>query len=220
MLRINSPGGSVAATQEIVQEIRKLRKNNKVVVASMGDVAASGGYYIASQADSIVADPGTLTGSIGVIMQIANVQDLFKKIGVKTETIKSGKFKDIGSPFRELSVQERDIFQNLINDAYDQFVTAVAEGRKMDRAKVLEVADGRIFTGTQAKAAGLIDEYGNLQEAILLAASKAGITGKPNVVYDSDSFERFLKLFSESSELKFMSEMIALKKVRLDYMLE
>lgn len=222
VLRINSPGGSVAATQEICREINLLRASGTVVVASLGDIAASGGYYIASQADLIVADRGTLTGSIGVILQFANVQELFKKVGVKIETVRSGAHKDIGSPFRELTQAERDILQALITDAYDQFIDAVASGRKMDKAKLAPLADGRIFTGTQAKENGLIDEFGNSMEAIDLAAKLAHIEKQPRIIYDADRdpFSQILQLLGENTEIKLFSHSVSSSKIRLDYILE
>lgn len=221
VLRINSPGGSVAAVQEICKEIDNLKKNKKVVVASLGDVAASGGYYIASQADKIIASEGTLTGSIGVILQLANVQGLFQKVGLKMETITSGKYKDIGSSFRQLTPEERNIFQRLTDDAYSQFVGAVEKGRKLQHDKALELADGRIYTGTQAKELGLIDDFGNSEDAIAAAAQLAGIKGAPRIVGDTEPWENFLEIFgSESTEIKMMTEILAKRKVRLDYILE
>jgi protease IV len=221
VLRINSPGGSVAAVQEICEEVALLRTNKKIVVASMGDVAASGGYYIASQADRIIASPGTLTGSIGVILQMANVQGLFTKIGLKMETIRSGQYKDIGSSFRQLTPQEREMLQDLTDDAYIQFVSAVEKGRNFSREKTLGLADGRIYTGAQAKEAGLIDDFGNSEDAVALAAQLAGISGTPRVVGDVEPWEQFFNMFgSETSEIKIMSEVVTQHKVRLDYMME
>jgi len=198
VLRINSPGGTVAGVQEIYEEIMNLRKNGKIVVASMGDVAASGGYYIAAAADKIVANPGTLTGSIGVIMELAQGEALFKKIGVKFETVKSGRYKDTGSWSREITSEEKQILQTLINDAYSQFVQAITDGRKIPREEVLKFADGRIFTGAQAKAIGIVDELGGKTDAIYLAASLAGIKGEPNVVVEKDPWEDFLDTFGIS----------------------
>ena len=143
VLRINTPGGSVGAVQEIHDTVLRLKKAGKKVVVSMGDVAASGGYYIAAAADEIFADPGTLTGSIGVILQVGNMQELSKKIGVKIESVKSAEHKDIASPFKPMSEKERQILQSIINDAYGQFVDAIVSGRKMGKAKVLRLADGR-----------------------------------------------------------------------------
>lgn len=221
VLRVNSPGGSVGAVQEICTEIAALRKNKKIVVTSMGDICASGGYYIASQSDSIVANPGSLTGSIGVIMEVANVQELFKKVGLDMVTIRSGIHKDIGSPFRQLTPEERTLLQGLINDSYNQFVDAVAQGRKLDRAKVIPIADGRIFTGNQAKARGLVDEFGSSMDAVAIAAKMANIKS-PKVVYESEAGSIFeaLPLFGSSSEIKIMPQFVSERKIRLDYMLE
>ncbi|WP_418791153.1 signal peptide peptidase SppA [Phosphitispora sp. TUW77] len=198
LLRINSPGGSAAASQEIGNELDKLRKQGKIVVASMGDVAASGGYWLAAKADKIVADPATLTGSIGVIMETQSLQELFDKIGITPETIKSGAHKDMGSVNRPLTPEERDILQHMVDDIYQQFVDVVAEGRKMEREKVLELADGRIFTGRQAKEKGLVDELGNYYDAIKITGELAGIKGEPVIRefgYQSP-FEKFLSVVS------------------------
>jgi protease-4 len=182
VLRIDSPGGGVGPSQEIHREIVKARKKKKIV-ASMGSVAASGGYYIACASDLIVANPGTLTGSIGVVMQFSNFDELLKKIGIKGFVLKSGEHKDIGSPFREMTPEEKKIMQEVLDKVHQQFIQAVAEGRKLDRATVVEVADGRIFTGEQAKDHGLVDQMGNLQDAIDAVAKMVGIEGKPTVVY-------------------------------------
>jgi protease-4 len=182
VLRIDSPGGGVAPSQEIYQEVTRTKQYKKVV-ASLGSVAASGGYYIASGADAIVSNPGTLTGSIGVIMQFSNVEGLMELIGLKTYTYKSGKHKDIGSPFREPTEEDQRIVMDVIESVYDQFVEAVAEGRDMDVETVKRFADGRIFTGRQAMDFGLVDRMGNLQDAIGLAAEMAGIRGQPHVIY-------------------------------------
>lgn len=182
VLRIDSPGGGVGPSQEIYQEVLKTRKEKKVL-ASMGAVAASGGYYIACGADLIVANPGTITGSIGVVMQFSNFEELLKKVGIKGVVIKSGAFKDTGSPFREMTPEERRLLQQVIDSVQEQFVQAVASGRRMDRAKVAEIADGRILTGEQAKRLGLVDQLGNLQDTIDLAAKLVGIEGRPQVIY-------------------------------------
>ncbi len=182
VLRVDSPGGAVAPSQEIYQEVRKaVRAKN--VVASMGSVAASGGYYVLAPSTKIVANPGTLTGSIGVIMEIPNIEGLMGKIGVKTTVIKSGKFKDMASSMKELTPAERRILQNLMDDVHAQFIEAVAEGRGMPVEKVTRLADGRIFSGRQAKEEGLVDELGGLEDAIDLSAKLAGIEGEPEVVY-------------------------------------
>src|SRR5262245_50283545 len=183
VLRIDSPGGGVVPSQEIYDAVQRVRnKNSKAVIASMGNVAASGGYYIAATTDRIIADPGTLTGSIGVIMETANVEGLLKKIGVEGIVVKSGKFKDVGSPLRKMSDEERVLLQSVMDDVHKQFIDAVAEGRAMDVSAVQALADGRIFTGRQAKDAKLVDDLGNLEDAIQLAADLAGIEGEPKVV--------------------------------------
>lgn len=181
VLRVDSPGGAVAPSQEIYEEVRKAVVKKKIVV-SMGSVAASGGYYIAAPASRIIANPGTLTGSIGVIMEIPNLEGLMNKIGVKTEVIKSGRHKDIASVFRGIGKEEREILQNVLDNVHEQFITAVAEGRRMLRDDIQKIADGRVFTGEQALKAGLVDELGNLEDAIKVAASLAGIKGEPVVV--------------------------------------
>ena len=182
VLRINSPGGMVAPSQEIYQEIKKACREKKVIV-SMESVAASGGYYIACTADKIVANPGTLVGSIGVILQIENIEELFNKIGLRRKVVKSGKYKDIGSLTRPMTKEEEAILQEFSDDIYNQFVDAVAEGRGMKREEVLKIADGRIFTGAQAIGLGLVDRLGNLQDAISIAGEIVGIEGEPKVIY-------------------------------------
>jgi protease-4 len=182
VLRIDTPGGSVAPSQEIYQAVRELRKKKKVVV-SMGSVAASGGYLIAVAADRIVANPGTITGSISAVMHYANVEELLKKVGVRSSVIKSGKFKDIGSPVREMTAEERSLIQGIVDDIYDQFVRTVSENRKIPLSKIVQLADGRVFTGRQAKELGLIDDLGGLQDAVLLAGRLSGMKGKPEIVH-------------------------------------
>jgi len=180
ILRINSPGGSVGASQEIYSEVRKIAKTK---IISMGDTAASGGYYIAAAGDKIVANPGTLTGSIGVIMSFYRVDELAKKIGFTMEVIKSGEFKDIGSSYRELTDREKELLNAVVLNIQEQFIKAVAEGRKLPIDKVREIADGRIFSGEMAKGLGLVDELGNFQDAVDLAAKMSGIEGEPTLVY-------------------------------------
>ncbi len=183
VLRIDTPGGGVVPSQEIYDAIKRVRnKSNKAVIASMGSVAASGGYYIAAATDRIVANPGTLTGSIGVIMETANVEGLLQKIGVEGVVIKSGKYKDMGSPLRKMSAEERGLLQAVMDDVHKQFIEAVAEGRSMELKAAQVLADGRIFTGRQAKEAKLVDELGDLEDAIQLAAEVVGIEGEPKVV--------------------------------------
>lgn len=187
ILRIDSPGGAVAPAQEIYEEVKKAVSKKKVVV-SMGTVAASGGYYIASSATKIIANPGTLTGSIGVIMEIPNIEGLMNKLGIKTEVVKSGRHKDIASVFREMKKEEREILQGVLDNVHEQFIKAVAEGRRMHVDDVRKIADGRIFTGEQALKKGLIDELGNLEDAINIAAKLAGIKGEPAIVSKKGRF--------------------------------
>jgi len=182
ILRINSPGGGVGPSQEIYSETRRTTKTKKVV-ASLGSVAASGGYYVASAADSVVANPGTLTGSIGVLMEFVRFEELLKKIGVEMQVIKSGEFKDIGSPNRKMTKEEKEILTRLIKDIQNQFVTAVSQGRNMPEEKVLELADGRVFSGREAKRLGLVDSLGNFQDAVNVAKRMAHIRGKVKLVY-------------------------------------
>lgn len=180
VIRINSPGGSAAASEEIYKQILIVRKT-KPVYASMGDVAASGGYYIASACDRIYANGSTITGSIGVIMEATDLSGLFDKIGVDVQTIKSGKYKDMGSPSRALTPEEKQLIQGMIDDTYQQFVDAVSAGRKMPRARVMELATGRIYTGRQARNLNLVDEIGGLRDAVLAAGKAGGIKGEPVV---------------------------------------
>ena len=182
VLRIDSPGGGVGPSQEIYSEVKKTTAEKKVV-ASMGAIAASGGYYIAAAADHVMANPGTITGSIGVIMEFANVEELFKKIGLSAYVIKSGEYKDVGSPLRKMTPKERKLLQGFIDNVYEQFVKAVAEGRQMPEKEVRAIADGRIFSGEQAHQLGLLDSLGSMEDAIALAARLGGIEGEPSVVY-------------------------------------
>jgi protease IV len=191
ILRIDSPGGGVGASQEIYEEVKKTSKKKKVVV-SMGGTAASGGYYIASAGDKIVANPGTVTGSIGAILEWYRIDELAKKIGFTMEVIKSGEFKDVGSSFRPVTDRERELMSGVVLNIREQFIKAVAEGRKLSVDKVREIADGRIFSGETAKTLGLVDQLGNFQDAVDLAASMAGIEGEATLVYPK---EKNLKLW-------------------------
>lgn len=182
VVRIQSPGGVVGPTQEIYDAILKIRTQGKPVVASMGSVAASGGYYLAAAATRIVANPGTLTGSIGVIMQLAEIEGLLKKVGVRYEVIKSGRFKDSASFARPMTPEERAVLQTVLDDMHDQFVTAVAEGRRLGKERVRALADGRVYSGRMAKDLGLVDALGGLDEAIRLAGELGGVPGKPRLV--------------------------------------
>jgi protease-4 len=185
VLRINSPGGGVSPSQEIYEEILRTRQiDQKPVVASMGSLAASGGYYVASASDVIVANPGSITGSIGVLIQVPNISGLMQKIGVKSVVVKSGQHKDLASMTREMTDAERQILQGLMDDVHGQFIDVVAKARKLDRKRVEALADGRIFTGREAKSLGLVDQLGNLQDAIDRAAALAGLPGKPKVIQE------------------------------------
>jgi protease-4 len=188
VLRIDSPGGVVAPTQEIFTAVRRLREAKKPVVASLGSVAASGGYYVAVSADRIFASPGTLTGSIGVVMQLANVEGLLKKVGVEYVVVKAGAYKDVGNFARAMTPEERRILQALLDDVYDQFIAAVAEGRGLDPQAVRAFAEGRIYSGRQAHGLKMVDDLGGLEDAIEAAAKMAGLPPKPKVVYPRRRF--------------------------------
>ncbi len=215
ILRIDSPGGSVGPTQEIYREIRKTVKVKKVIV-SMGEVAASGGYYIASAADRIVANPGTITGSIGVIMQFFRFRQLMDKVGVRLEVLKSGEFKDIGSPNREMTDRDREILNRLIGDIQKQFEEGVARGRHLSVEKVHRIADGRVFSGARAKELGLVDVLGNFQDAVDLAKKMAGIKGEVTLVYPGKRKRGLWDyLFNRSADS--LARMIQAMEGRLEY---
>ena len=182
VFRIESPGGLVAAAQEIYEAVKRVREKGIPIVASMGTVAASGGYYVACGADTIMANPGTTTGSIGVIAQFPNISGLLGKVGIQYETIKSGRYKDTGSPYRDLTPTDRQHLQSWVDDAFYQFVDVIVEERGLARKKVLRLADGRVFTGKQALKEGLIDLLGDNTEAVRLAAQLGGIEGEPTIV--------------------------------------
>jgi len=188
VLRVNSPGGVVAPTQEIFAAVERVRAAGKPVVASLGSVAASGGYYVAVAADRVYASPGSLTGSIGVVMQLANVEGLLRKVGVEYVVVKAGAFKDIGSFARAMKPEERQVLQALLDDVYAQFVKAVAARRGLDEKTVLAFADGRVYSGQQALALKMVDEMGGLDKAVEGAAKLAGIRGKPKLMYPRRHF--------------------------------
>jgi protease IV len=198
VLKIDSPGGGVASSQEIYEEVKRVRSSGKLVVASLGSVAASGGYYVACVADRIFANAGTVTGSIGVLVQLANAAELLRRVGVEATVITSGPFKDTGNPTRALRPEERQIFQALVDDVYQQFVEAVAQGRNLPVDEVRQAADGRIYTGRQAKDLRLVDELGSLQDAITYTASTIGIVGKPKLVQQGKERLWWLKLVLKS----------------------
>ncbi len=196
VVRINSPGGGVGPSQEIYAELKQLAAQKPVII-SMGSVAASGGYYIAVAGERIFANPGTITGSIGVIMSFPNYQELMGKVGVQTEVVKSGRFKDIGSSTRPFSTAERELLQGMIDDVHQQFVEAVSEGRNIPIDRLQPFVDGRIFSGRQAKDAGLVDELGSFTDSIKYAAKVAGLGDDPDLVYPEQEstglFERYLQ---------------------------
>ena len=196
ILRIDSPGGAVSPSQEIYDAVLRVKEKKKVIV-SMGTVAASGGYYIAVAADSIVALPGTITGSIGVLMDYTNVQGLLELVRIKAEVLKSGKMKDVGSPLREITPEERAYLQDLLENMHRQFIEAVARGRKLPMAEVEALADGRVFTGEQALDLGLIDEIGGLQKAVEIAQDLLGLDEEPELVYPKKKKRGFLELLAE-----------------------
>ncbi len=201
VLDINSPGGTVAAVQNIYGEILKAKENGKKVVALFRDVAASGGFYIAMAADKIVAEPGTITGSVGVIMQSANVEGLFEKIGVKMEPITSGKYKDIGSAYRPMTQAEKALLQDMVNDTYTQFFAAVKAGRpEVSEDVLLEYTDGRIFTGQRAYNLGFIDKLGGEEEALKLAGELAGVENPKIISSKSDNLRDFIFSIGSSME--------------------
>ncbi len=197
VFRIESPGGGVSASQEIYEEVKKTRDSGKPVVVSMGSVAASGGYYVACGGSKIIANPGTITGSIGVISQFIHVNDLMNKIGVRETTIKSGKFKDTGSPFRVPNDEDKKYFQSMIDDVYDQFVTVVATERKLSKEKVKLLADGRVFTGRKAYEEKLVDTLGTYEDAIVFAAKLARISGTPKTIREKKKERLTDMLFGE-----------------------
>ncbi len=213
ILRLNSPGGTIGATQEIYNTILRLREKGKIVVASMGDIAASGAYYIACAADYIVANPGTLTGSIGVIIAGMDLTELFKKIGVSYNVIKSGKNKDILSPYRKMSPEEQKLLEEMVMDAYNQFFEAVAKGRKIPKDKLRELADGRIFSGERALANKLVDELGDYETALKIAQEMAKIT-KPNIIEldkETNPIYGIFSMFGKKNPIPYVGKFEELK---------
>ncbi|MGD9141582.1 MAG: signal peptide peptidase SppA, partial [bacterium] len=182
VVRVESPGGGVAASQEIYEALRNVRDSGTPVIVSMGGIAASGGYYVACGADSILANPGTLTGSIGVIMNFPMARELMRKVGLEWEVLKTGEFKDTGSFARPMTDRERALLEEILFDVYDQFVSVVSTERNMTVDEVKKIADGSVYTGRQALEMGLVDRLGGLRDAIDLAADMGGISGKPTVV--------------------------------------
>jgi protease IV len=216
ILRVDSPGGGVSASQEIYREVKRVKEDkNKKIVVSMASVAASGGYYIACHADKIIANPGTVTGSIGVIAEWLNYKELAEWAKLKPVVFKSGEFKDTGSPTRELTESEKKYFQAMIDELYGQFVSAVTEGRQgkretgveMTRERVVSLADGRVFTGEAAKKNGLVDEIGNYEDAVKATAKLVNIKGEPQIVTPPKQKEGFslLDLLLGATKIKNFS---------------
>jgi protease IV len=199
VIRIDSPGGAVGPSQEIYEAVRKL-KDKKHVVMSMGSIAASGGFYIACAGEKIYANPGTLTGSIGVIFTFYNVQGLLKWAGVQVAPLTAGKMKDAGSPFREMTADERAYFRGVLDDVHDQFIQAVADGRNLTVDQVKPLADGRVFTGRQAKDYKLVDALGGLEDAVAEAGRLGGIKGQPKMEYPRKEKRMLAELFGEDAE--------------------
>lgn len=219
VVRIDSPGGAVGPSQEIYSELRKLNKDMPVI-ASIGSVGASGGYYIACAARKIFANPGTITGSIGVVAEFASYEKLLEWAKVDVEVIKTGKYKDVGSPFREMTDEDREYMQGLMNNVYSQFKSAVAESRNLDMAEVDKIADGKIFTGEQAKQLKLIDETGTMNDAIDLAAKTAGIKGQPDIVYYPKKKSQFLELLQSKLDIPGITSMPSKYSFGLFYLVD
>lgn len=217
VLRIDSPGGGVGPSQEIYEEVKRT-KRVKQVVASLGAIAASGGYYVAAAADHIMANPGTITGSISVIMEFANFEVLFQKIGVAAYVLKSGEYKDVGSPFRAMTEKEKELLQGFLRNVHNQFVTAVAEGRNMSKETVEAIADGRILSGEQAHKLGFLDSLGNFEDAIRLAGQLGGIEGEPSVIYAKKKKFTLLEYLVDSSALTGIVDRIRPAAVHLGYL--
>lgn len=199
VLRVDSPGGVVAPSQEIYEEVRKFAAKKKIIV-SMGSLAASGGYYISAPATLIYANPGTITASIGVILKLSNIETLMDRIGIKSHTLKTGKYKDSGSPFRRLSEDDRAMLQSVIDSTHEQFVRAVATGRRLPLEQVRRIADGRILSGQQALSLRLVDRLGTLQDAIEEAGRLSGIAGEPEVVLPPRKKVDYWDLLADGAE--------------------
>ena len=200
VLRINTPGGGVAASQEIYEEVKKTRDSGKIIVVSMGAIAASGGYYIAVGSSLIVSNPGTLTGSIGVIAQFISIKDLADKLGINQTTIKSGNLKDAGNPFRQMNDSDKAYFQDVVDNSFGQFLDVVSKERKMDKETLLKYANGRVFTGLQAKEYGLVDSLGTFEDAIRITSKMAGIEGEPRIVREKKKFSFFEEMLGSKIE--------------------
>jgi protease-4 len=209
VVRIDSPGGAVGPAQEILREIEKIKLKKKIV-ASLGTVAASGGYYIACGADLIMCNKGTATGSIGVVMQFTNVETLTKKVGLDFFTLKSGRYKDVGSPFRPMTPEEKEYMQHLLDNIYQQFLSDVSRNRKIPLEKMKTLAEGKVYTGEEAKQVGLVDEFGNVQDAIEKAGRLGGIKGKVEAVYPQKEGFSLWRLLTGDDGEDILSNLVAL----------
>ncbi|MBW2623266.1 MAG: signal peptide peptidase SppA [Deltaproteobacteria bacterium] len=215
ILRVDSSGGGVAPTQEIYREIMRTRSQKKVI-ASLGNIAASGGIYIASAANYILANPGTLTGSVSVIMHFTNYEDLFEKVGLKSISITSGEFKDIGSPTRGMTEKEKRILQRLVDQIHQQFVNDLAKARGLPLEKINALADGQIFSGEEAVELGLVDKLGNFEDAIAYAQKVTGLTERPKLVYPKKKKSWFLDILTGESQVNFFPDRFS-HPFRLEY---
>ncbi len=200
LLRIDSPGGAVVPSQEMFEEVKKTRDAGKPVVVSMGSLAASGGYYVACGASKLVANRGTLTGSIGVISEFLQLHDALGKLGIDVKTIKSGALKDAGSPTRKMTEQDQKYFQDLMDNVHRQFMKVVESERKIDHGVLLALADGRVFTGEQAVGFGLVDTLGTFEDAVRIAGQLAGITGEPSLIREKKRVSWWESMFGDVSE--------------------
>ncbi len=205
VLRVDSPGGGVVPSQELYEEVKRTRESGKPVVVSMGSLAASGGYYVSCGGSVIVANPGTLTGSIGVISEFLQLQNALDKIGIGVKTVKSGKLKDAGSPMRKMTDEDQQYFQGLMDEVHRQFIDVVEKERKLPHEKVVALADGRVYTGVRAKELGLVDTLGTFEDAIHIAAQRAGIHGEPTIVKERKRQTLWETLFGNAAET--MSEL-------------
>lgn len=218
VIRINSPGGTIGAAQEISEEIKRIQHSGKKVIVSMADLAASGAYYISAQADLIIANSGTLTGSIGVYMASPEFSEFMKKYGLKYNMIKSGKYKDILSPFREMTNDDRLLLEKNVMDCYDQFVTDVSKGRKISFDKILKIADGRLFTGREALKLGLVDELGTFKYALERATKLAGLSGTPNIIRArKDNFKAIFNLIDSKLNIKNIISIFTKREAPIKY---
>ncbi|MBV6478973.1 MAG: hypothetical protein HGGPFJEG_01733 [Ignavibacteria bacterium] len=202
ILHVNSPGGGVAASQEMYEAIKKVRDSGKPVITSVASLGASGAYYAACGGNIIVANQGSLVGSIGVIMNLMNFREMAEKLGISETIIKSGELKDAGNPLKELSENDRKYFQDIVDNSYSQFLKVVSDNRKIEIEKLKEYANGRVFTGLQAKEIGLIDSIGTFEDALRIAGNMAGIEGEPSIIREKERrnlIERILDTFSDNN---------------------